>query len=229
MTWYKPNWFHGNHEFKVGFDYSNDSESAGRPRSRSTTICSTNDGVPFEIAFFNAPTFAELAARRYLGIYVKDSWTVGRRLTLNLGLRYARDRRVRAGRSAATAAARSSDVVFPAQCFPQVELPIWNSVAPRLHAAYDLVGRWQDRDQGRVGALRPHAPARAGRRSGCPRIAIAYGIYQWRDLNGNNDYNPGEVNLDPNGPDFVETAGAEFDEPVTEGRGEPQREATQAR
>ena len=29
----------------------------------------------------------------------------------------------------------------------------------------------------------------------------------WRDLNRNNDYDPGEVNLDPNGPDFVSISG----------------------
>ena len=27
--------------------------------------------------------------------------------------------------------------------------------------------------------------------------------YRWRDLNGNRDYDPGEVNLNTNGPDFV--------------------------
>ena len=30
----------------------------------------------------------------------------------------------------------------------------------------------------------------------------------WRDLDGNNDYTPGEVNLDLNGPDFLSAAGA---------------------
>ena len=29
--------------------------------------------------------------------------------------------------------------------------------------------------------------------------------YRWRDLNGNRDYNPGEVDLDVNGPDFVQS------------------------
>ena len=32
-------------------------------------------------------------------------------------------------------------------------------------------------------------------------------VYRWHDLNGNLDYDPGEVNLDRNGPDFVETVG----------------------
>src|SRR5439155_7191094 len=31
--------------------------------------------------------------------------------------------------------------------------------------------------------------------------------FTWRDLNGNHDYDPGEVNLDPNGPDFVSISG----------------------
>jgi len=31
--------------------------------------------------------------------------------------------------------------------------------------------------------------------------------YRWRDLNGNRNYDPGEVDLDPNGPDFVSQSG----------------------
>ena len=37
--------------------------------------------------------------------------------------------------------------------------------------------------------------------------AIANAVFTWQDLNGNLDYDPGEVNLDRNGPDFVETVG----------------------
>jgi len=33
---------------------------------------------------------------------------------------------------------------------------------------------------------------------------ISQARYRWRDLNGNRDYDPGEVNLDPNGPDFID-------------------------
>ena len=41
--------------------------------------------------------------------------------------------------------------------------------------------------------------------------SITYSIYQWRDPNRNNDYDAGEINLDPTGPDFVEQTGMEFD------------------
>ena len=33
---------------------------------------------------------------------------------------------------------------------------------------------------------------------------ISQARYRWRDLNGNRDYDPGEVNLDPNGADFID-------------------------
>ena len=40
--------------------------------------------------------------------------------------------------------------------------------------------------------------------------SIGYAVFQWNDLNGNNDWDPGETNRDPNGPDFIETTGHEF-------------------
>ena len=42
--------------------------------------------------------------------------------------------------------------------------------------------------------------------------SITYSIYQWRDLNGNNDYDAGETDLNPTGPDFLEQTGMEFDD-----------------
>jgi hypothetical protein len=42
--------------------------------------------------------------------------------------------------------------------------------------------------------------------------SIIYDIYQWHDTNRNNNYDAGEVNLDPHGPDFVQQTGMEFDD-----------------
>ncbi len=214
LTWYKPNWFHGNHEFKAGVDHSNDFESPGLAPKPQNYHLIYNDGEPFEIAFLNSPTFGKLAARS-LSIYLKDSWTIGRRLTLNLGARYMRD----SGYVPATcreAAAPPSDVVFPAECFDKVELRVFNSVAPRVHAAYDLAGDGKTVLKGGWGRydhmrqIEPDAWRLAENNQ-------AYGIFLWRDQNGDNDYTDGEVNRDPNGPDFVETAGAEFEETVPKG------------
>ena len=86
-------------------------------------------------------------------------------------------------------------------------------MAPRLHFAYDLTGDGKTVIKGGWGRFDYIRTVRPDfERLNANTDAVA--IYNWRDLNGNGDYNPGEVNLDPNGPDFVETLGNELDEPA---------------
>jgi hypothetical protein len=206
---YKPNWGYGNHEFKAGFDYNVDTnEFPGLAVKPHNYHLQYSDGVPDQVAFFNAAVLPHRAAN-LLGTYVKDSWTVARRLTLNLGLRYSRES-VFIPEQCREAAAFPSDVMFPAGCFDKVQLPTQNSVVPRLHAAYDLSGDGKTvlkGGWGRYGFRREIALAQR-----YDPNAITYGIFQWRDLNGNNDWDVGETNRDPNGPDFIETLGTEFED-----------------
>jgi len=211
LTWYKPNWFHGNHEFKAGVDHSNDFERPGLAAKPQNYHLLYNSGVPFEIAFFNAPTYPKLAARS-LAIYLKDSWTIGRRLTLNAGARYTHDNGY-VPASCREAAAPPGDVIFPAECFEKVQLRVFNNVAPRLHAAYDLSGNGKTVIKGGWGRY-DHQRQLDPDAQRLNRINQAYGIFLWHDLNHNNDYDAGEVNRNPNGPDFVETTGPEFDPTV---------------
>ena len=39
-----------------------------------------------------------------------------------------------------------------------------------------------------------------------PNVALQR-VYTWRDPNGNRDYDPGEVNFDPNGVDYLSVGG----------------------
>jgi len=106
-----------------------------------------------------------------------------------------------------------SDVAFPDECFAQVDVPVWHSVAPRLHFAYDLTGDGKTvlkGGWGRFDYIRTGEPDIERLNANTDAIAI----YTWRDLNGNGDYNPGEVDLDPTGDDFVETVGNELDDPA---------------
>jgi hypothetical protein len=196
FTWYRPDAFAGNHQLGAGFDYHrvrgdrpyNDRGVAGNYQ------LVFNNGAPFAYRAFNFPVSA-FTYTRYLGIYVKDSWTIGRQLTLNLGVRYAHDNGFLPAQCAASTSSNAGS------CYPLIQFPISNTVAPRLHFAYDVTGNGHTVIKGGWGRF-VHmrqtdelslANANVGQQT----------EYRWTDPNGNRDYDPGEVNLDVNGGAFV--------------------------
>jgi carboxypeptidase family protein len=212
VTLYKPDSFHGNHEFKVGFDqYKHYQHGEWGPLEPANYMLFSNDGDPYQFGAINHPINSELTPS-YLGIYAADSWTIARRLTLNLGVRYARND-VSIPEQCLEGVAAPSNIAFPDQCFDRVDVPVWNSVAPRVHFAYDLTGDGKTVLKGGWGRF-DYIRTIQRDIARLNRNTDAIAIYNWRDLNGDNNYNPGEVNLDPNGPDFVETLGNELDDPA---------------
>jgi hypothetical protein len=206
VSWYKPNWGRGNHEIKSGFDYGYGStEVWGLTPKEFNYHLRYASGVPDSVGFFNAPVQPHRNLRLFGG-YVKDNWTMGR-LTLNLGVRYGREA-VNVPAGCRDTADAPSDVIFPARCFDEVNLPSWNYFVPRLSAAFDLSGDGKTVLKGgfgRYGYMREEAlPRRYDPNS------IGYAVFKWRDLNGNSNWDVGETNRDPNGPDFIESTGHEF-------------------
>ena len=83
---------------------------------------------------------------------------------------------------------------------------VWNSWVPRVHLAYDLLGDGKSVIKGGYGRfvnLREVNPEVVA----ANRNNRATSTWVWRDNNNNRDYDPGEVNLDPNGADFRSIAG----------------------
>ena len=77
MTLYKPDSFHGNHEFKVGFDhYKHYQHGEWGPLEPVNYMLFTNDGEPYQFGAINHP-INSLLTPSYLGIYGADSWTIG--------------------------------------------------------------------------------------------------------------------------------------------------------
>jgi hypothetical protein len=195
---YRPDFFAGNHELKAGFDYAPLWSINGTPNRGAAGDYQLifNNGAATQIDLFNSPVTPETDVS-YLGIFVNDTWTIARRLTLNLGARYERDNPV----IPAQCRLAGSWPFTPAACVDKVQFNKWASVAPRLYFSYDVTGRaktvlkggWGRFDAQRIYDLLGHANP----------IRSYTSTYRWNDRNGNKDYDPGEVNLDPNGGDFL--------------------------
>lgn len=197
--------FAGDHEVKAGFSlyrqYQGDVTLAGLHGSYRL-IFDTVSGVaqqPFQIQTYNYP----VNPRNNLnegGFYVQDTWRVGGRTTLNLGLR------VDTFDTWVPAQTKEEGQFSSAGSFPRIDTGTWRELAPRLGLAYDLAGDGKTVLKATFG-LYNHTPSDAFP-AAYNKNAPATTTYRWRDLNGNRDYDPGEVNLDTDGADFISISGS---------------------
>jgi hypothetical protein len=219
LTGYKSDLFGASHEFKAGFDYTpgvHDWDYWDRTGVQGAEDGTPGDngpafgqnyylryfnGAPFEIGTLNRPVRA-ISRAVYSGGFVQDSMTFDR-LTLSLGLRYDYSNGFIPEQS------RRAGTFGEAQTFPKVPFAKWNSLAPRLHFAFDVTGDGRTAIKGGWGRFNKIRFTNE-LRSGNPNDHIETN-YTWNDLNGDNSWDPtqvGEVNLDPNGPDFVRSRGS---------------------
>jgi hypothetical protein len=204
VSWFKPELLGGDHQIKVGAHFM--SERGDRPWvTRGSNLnyqLIFRNGVPFQLLAYNYPIDPK-DLRQYLGAYFQDSWTLARRLTLNLGLRYAHDRGY-IPEQCRDAAEGPAAVIAPAQCFQQIDFNVWNPIVLRTRASFDVLGNGRSVIKGgwgRYAHMRMMDELQQANANAAQSI-----LYNWRDLNGNRLYEPGEVNLDPNGSDYVSTS-----------------------
>jgi hypothetical protein len=198
LTWYRPTVGFGNHELGAGFDYIPNQigwEYYARGSAGDYRLV-FNNAQAFQMEAFNNPATPRTRAH-HTTVYVKDNWNIGRTLTLNVGARYARDN------GFIPAQCREAGSFAPRACVDKIQSRIWNSVAPRVYFAYDIIGDGKTVLKGGWGQFN-HVRTEDEVLPLHPFVATV-STYRWRDLNGNQDYDSGEVNLDPNGADFVQS------------------------
>ena len=202
LGWYRPDLFAGSHDFKAGYDDVKTTSGRGwmsrPPEEGGDYGLQFNNGAPFQFVTYNAPNYPRTTVHS-TAIYGADKWSVGRQLTLNLGVRWSRDD------GYIPPQCREAGTFFTANCNDHIQGATQRSWSPRLYATYDVTGDGKTAIKGGWGRF-------ADWRNGNhvlplnPNVALQR-VYRWRDLNGNRDYNPGEVNLDVNGPDFIQEVG----------------------
>jgi hypothetical protein len=201
MSWFRPDWAGGNHELKAGFDFFHAPANRiidDRGAAHNWRL-NFNRGNPDRVELWNYPVRPDNAIRQ-IYVYAADSWSIGRKLTLNIGARYGYESAYEnAGcREPATA---PLDGLFPAMCWDRLQMPVFHSIVPRLRAVYDLTGNGRTVIKGGWGRymslrlfdyMQPML-------SNVPTTAT----FRWRDLNGNRNWDAGESNLNLNGTDFL--------------------------
>ena len=200
VSWFPETEFAGTHEFKAGFKFFREYHGTGANEGlhgNYRLYFDTVDGVPsqpFEFRSYNYP-IRQRNRMNEGGLYIQDAWRPHARLTLNLGLRYDHFYTFVPPQSKAPSQfGEGGD-------FPRVEANIWKQWAPRLGMAYDVGGDGRTVAKFTYGLYNmTPGDSFAGAYN---KNGTIWKQYRWQDLNGNRDYDPGEVDLDVNGPDFV--------------------------
>ncbi len=199
----------GRHEFKTGFTYYYDHEAWYYPGNvdygNYIRVFDKIGGVsmtPTQIQVANDPVHPSDMEQTYAW-YLKDSYRVTDRLTLNMGIRAEYQHAYLPEQT--KQASKEFPTVFPDGTFQYVNLVKWTALFPRLGMAWDAQ---------KFGVFKTTAGL-FGYMFGSQRggnynpNAGAYATFTWHDLNNDKEYQPGEVNLALNGAgsDFVSVSG----------------------
>ena len=133
------------------------------------------------------------AALDHLGMFVTDTWAVGR-FTVIGGLRL--DRYHGWLPEQRQLAATVGPVSVSAKTFAEKEFYTWNQVAPRFGVVYDLSGDGRTVVKANYGFYW-HSPGIAVSNDGNPNTPSKSATYTWNDRNGDRRWQPGEESAAP--------------------------------
>lgn len=209
ISFFPENFLGGRHELKAGTTMYWEKGGSSKEHTPAGDYVLVTDrvsgvsGQPAEIQIFNAPVQPINRGRKYAA-YLKDTWRIREDLTLNLGVRF--DYQEAFLPEQTKAASPGFPTLFPAGTFPYQSVQTWYSTVPRVGLAWSL----NSKTVVKASYGRFSGGMASGHASPYNTNAPVTATFRWRDLDGNRDYTPGEVNLDTSaaGPDFIGISGS---------------------
>jgi len=175
-------WFNGNHDLKVGLQMS------WERMFQETNVLQDYrlelaDGAPSFGVLYNTPVTEEELTRTW-AMYLQDNWTIGQRLTLNLGVRVDSINGIVPEQTSA------AGTWIGERSQPQLDgLPGWTNVAPRLGFSYDLRGDGRTAIKGGYGRYYVQTGTLISQTLN--RNGSSFVRATWRDLDNNLRITPG--------------------------------------
>jgi hypothetical protein len=143
-----------------------------------------NNGVATTVRQYNTPNIFKNEAR-VLGLFVQDSWTIGQRLTLNLGARWDRYTGILPEQS------NPAGQFAPARSIPRSE-PIKQNIGVwRLGSAYDMFGN--GRTAVKASVSRYATQVGIDRVTSVNPLATGNRTCPWNDANGDRRFQASEI------------------------------------
>ncbi|HZR23058.1 MAG TPA: TonB-dependent receptor [Vicinamibacterales bacterium] len=196
-NYYVDNALGARHELKFGFDYSHAVTTNENTRVDNVTTTYTSASgvfVPQNVTLFATPQ-NDVSAVNLLALFWQDNVTV-KRLTVTGGLRYEHlEGYLPPQNSPASPFAAAGIGGFAAQprSFPEQRgIVLWNNVAPRIAAVFDLTGDGKTAAKASAARYLYVLSTGGGGVSNVNPNANYSEQYTWNDLNGDHKFEIGE-------------------------------------
>jgi len=168
LSTFKDNFLGGNHDLKVGYMYlwhaprETDYGAPGDPGTLGHVQLQYNNGVPAQFIVDNGPVIYENELKQNT-IFFQDKYQLGRRLTLNFGIRYDQYHSYYPfqmfglkGNHGCTPDTKDCNIgpfafLASQQQFPARDIATFNVVVPRFAFVYDLFGNTKTAIKGSYG------------------------------------------------------------------------------
>lgn len=178
------------HNFKAGYVldwWSFDTSGYSMSHYPSGVTARYRNGVPDSALLLNTP-YSAVTVSSTSGLFVQDTWTPVRRLTLNLGLRVQKT----VGHN--DAACQPATIFIAGMCYDRVDdLPNWVNWAPRFGLVYDVFGQGRTAVKMTANRYVFGAVTEFGTRVNPVRSANA--TVPWTDGNGDGVLQLSELNM----------------------------------